>query len=239
MAFNIGSALNTNDGLAAAVSAFNDKASQTGVTAKINTAGTGITLTNDSGEDIQISSAAASVGAFDIINAPTGPIAPATATTPVAAISVAAGGSAYVVGQLTLDSNGSFSVANTNGESTGTGASYFTTTNTASELQPASTMDVSTVEAATRTLSTVDSSLSVISAQRAKFGALQSRFETSISSLTTTSENLSASRSRIQDADFALETANLTRTQILQQAGTAMVAQANQLPQSVLQLLKG
>ena len=95
------------------------------------------------------------------------------------------------------------------------------------------------MESATRSLATVDSSLAVISGQRAKFGALQSRFENAISSLNTTSNNLSASRSRIQDADFAMETANLSRTQILQQAGTAMVAQANQLPQSVLQLLKG
>lgn len=237
--FNIGSALNTNDGLAAAVTAFNDKSSQTGITAKLNAAGTGITLTNDSGADIQINSAAASVGTFDVVNAPVGPIPPAVVTTTPAVVSMAAGGSAYVVGALTLDSNGSFSVSNTNGESTGTGASYFSTANSASELQSASTMDVSTVEAATRTLTTVDSSLSVISSQRAKFGALQSRFETAISSLQTTSENLSASRSRIQDADFAMETANLSRTQILQQAGTAMVAQANQLPQSVLQLLKG
>nr|MBP9046429.1 flagellin [Moraxellaceae bacterium] len=67
--------------------------------------------------------------------------------------------------------------------------------------------------------------------------ALQSRFESSISSLQITSENQSAARSRIQDADFALETANLSRAQILQQAGTAMVAQANQIPQGVLQLL--
>ena len=101
------------------------------------------------------------------------------------------------------------------------------------------TLDVSTVDSATRTLSTVDAGIAVIASQRAKFGALQSRFETAITSLQTTSENLSASRSRIQDADFALETANLTRTQILQQAGTAMVAQANQLPNSVLKLLQG
>ena len=67
---------------------------------------------------------------------------------------------------------------------------------------------------------------------------MQARFETSISSLNITSENLSASRSRILDADFAAETANLSRAQILQQAGTAMVAQANQIPQGVLSLLK-
>ena len=88
-------------------------------------------------------------------------------------------------------------------------------------------------------LSTVDSAIAVISGQRAKFGALESRFNDAISSLQTSSDNLSQSRSRIQDTDFAAETANLSRTQILQQAGTAMVAQANQLPQQVLQLLKG
>jgi flagellin len=141
-----------------------------------------------------------------------------------------------------LDSNNSFGI--TSAAAAGgsvAGATYFTGTAgvAASELQSASSLDVSTVESATRSLATVDSSLAVISGQRAKFGALQSRFENAISSLNTTSNNLSASRSRIQDADFAMETANLSRTQILQQAGTAMVAQANQLPQSVLQLLKG
>nr|MDH4451447.1 flagellin [Rhodoferax sp.] len=77
------------------------------------------------------------------------------------------------------------------------------------------------------------------SANRAQLGAVQNRFLTTIENLNTNSENLSASRSRILDADFAMETSNLSRTQILQQAGTAMVAQANQLPQGVLQLLKG
>jgi len=69
-------------------------------------------------------------------------------------------------------------------------------------------------------------------------GAYQNRFDSVITNLQTTSENISASRSRIQDADFAAETANLSRAQILQQAGTAMVAQANQLPQQVLKLLQ-
>jgi flagellin len=156
-----------------------------------------------------------------------------------AAVPVAAGATAYIVGSITLDSNASFGVSSPLGAAGGAGTSYFSGLSGASELQAADTLDVSTVDSATRSLSTVDSSIAVISSQRAKFGALQSRFETTISSLNTTSENLSASRSRIQDADFAMETANLSRTQILQQAGTAMVAQANQLPQSVLQLLKG
>jgi len=95
------------------------------------------------------------------------------------------------------------------------------------------------VDGANRTLAIVDAALSAISGQRASYGALQSRFETTVNNLQSTSENMSASRSRIQDADFAAETANLSRAQILQQAGTAMVAQANQLPQGVLALLRG
>ncbi|MGE5652418.1 MAG: flagellin, partial [Bacillota bacterium] len=73
----------------------------------------------------------------------------------------------------------------------------------------------------------------------AQLGAIQNRFASTISNLTTTAENLSSARSRIQDADFASETASLTRGQILQQAGTAMLAQANSLPNGVLALLRG
>ena len=99
-------------------------------------------------------------------------------------------------------------------------------------------LDITTFTKATDALKTVDSALAFINGERAKLGALQSRFETSINNLQITSENMSASRSRIQDADFAMETANLSRAQILQQAGTAMVAQANQIPQGVLKLLQ-
>ena len=236
VSFNIGALPNNSDSLAQAISAFNDKSAQTGVTAKINAAGSGITITNDAGSDIFITSTSAA-GTFNVVNPALGPIPPAAAV-PGTPVNVAAAGTAYITGAISLDSNSSFSIGSPAGAAAA-GTSYFVGLTAASELQAASTMDVSTVDAATRTLSTVDSSLATISSQRAKFGALQSRFETTISSLNTTSENLSASRSRIQDADFAMETANLSRTQILQQAGTAMVAQANQLPQSVLQLLKG
>lgn len=85
----------------------------------------------------------------------------------------------------------------------------------------------------------MDAALTAVNGARATLGAVQSRFESTIENLSVGTENLSASRSRIMDADFAAETANLSRTQILQQAGTAMVAQANQLPQSVLKLLQG
>ena len=108
-----------------------------------------------------------------------------------------------------------------------------------SALSSVAKIDISTQEGANAALLVVDGALASISANRAQLGAVQNRFLTTIENLQTNSENLSASRSRIQDADFAMETANLSRTQILQQAGTAMVAQANQLPQGVLQLLKG
>ena len=84
----------------------------------------------------------------------------------------------------------------------------------------------------------VDRALAYVNSERANIGAQMSRFETTIGNLQSTTENLMASRARIQDADFAAETASLARAQVLQQAGTAMVAQANQLPQLVLTLLK-
>lgn len=97
----------------------------------------------------------------------------------------------------------------------------------------------STNSAARLTLGLLDDALAQVNTHRATLGAVQSRFENTIAYLRTAVENQSAARGRIMDADFAAETANLSRTQILQQAGTAMIAQANQLPQTVLQLLQG
>ena len=85
----------------------------------------------------------------------------------------------------------------------------------------------------------IDGALDKINSERAVYGATQSRFDAIISNLQVAGENQTAARSRIMDADFAVETANLSRSQILQQAGTAMVAQANALPQQVLKLLQG
>ena len=99
-------------------------------------------------------------------------------------------------------------------------------------------IDISSVAGANAALSSIDAALSTVSSSRASLGAIQNRFSSTISNLQTTTENLSASRSRIQDADFAQETANLSRAQVLQQAGTAMIAQANQLPNQVLTLLR-
>ena len=104
--------------------------------------------------------------------------------------------------------------------------------------QYADKIDVSTVKGAQQAMEVVDKALGAINSTRADLGAVQNRFTSVVANLQTSSENLSASRSRIKDTDFAKETAELTRTQILQQAGTAMLAQANQVPQGVLSLLR-
>jgi flagellin len=97
---------------------------------------------------------------------------------------------------------------------------------------------VSTAGAASSAITAIDSAISTVDSFRGTLGAVQSRFESTIANVTNIAENVSAARSRIVDADFALETANLTKAQILQQAGVAMLSQANQLPQTALSLLQ-
>jgi flagellin len=105
------------------------------------------------------------------------------------------------------------------------------------ETFSANAVSVATREDANDAIRTIDQALQQVNGLRAELGAVQTRFESTIDNLSVTSENLTASRSRIQDADFAAETANLTRAQILQQAGTSVLAQANAIPQNVLSLL--
>jgi len=222
LSFTVGTTVNA-DGLSSAVAAFNDASSKTGVTARVNAAGTGIYILNSSGEDITLdnnSSASATMAITDIAGGNS------------LTLNGGAANPAVVTGAITLDSDKSFGIT---GATTG---DIFDVATASAQLQAVSELDVSNVDAANRTLAMVDSALSAVNSQRARYGALQSRFETTISNLQTTSENLSASRSRIRDADFAQETANLSRAQILQQAGTAMLAQANALPQNVLSLLR-
>ena len=99
-------------------------------------------------------------------------------------------------------------------------------------------LDITSFAGAQRSLEIVDEALTAVNGARADLGAIQNRFTSVVANLQTSSENLAASRSRIRDTDFAKETAELTRTQILQQAGTAMLAQANQVPQNVMSLLR-
>ena len=100
-------------------------------------------------------------------------------------------------------------------------------------------VDVTTTTGAQNAITTLDNAINSVSTTRATLGAYQNRFEHTIANLSVTQENLAASESRIRDTDMAQEMVSFTRSQILVQAGTAMLAQANQAPQSVLQLLRG
>ncbi|SEK69848.1 flagellin [Nitrosovibrio tenuis] len=112
-------------------------------------------------------------------------------------------------------------------------------TTSATTVAGFSGVDISTKAGANAAVASMDSALAALNAGRADLGAYQNRFSSAISNVQTTAENLTASRSRIVDTDFASETATLSRNQVLQQAGTAMLAQANAMPQSVLTLLRG
>lgn len=108
----------------------------------------------------------------------------------------------------------------------------------AADLTATGTVDISTSGGASAALSNLDSAISTVMTQRATFGSVQNRFKAVVANLANYNENLKSARSRITDADFASETAELTRNQILQQAGTAILAQANSLPQQALTLLR-
>lgn len=234
------------DGLATAMKAFNDVASKTGVTARLDDAGTGLLLTNAAGNDIHLLNDSATgndINITDAFGGGTSSVA-VTAQNGAGAAQIAAGtpsaafgaNDAVITGELTLDSKSNFNVLDSNG-----GANGFLKTASAgdtAQLQGVASVNVSSVSAATRTITIIDSAIAAINSQRSTFGAAQSRLESTIGNNTTASENLSAARSRIRDADFAAETASLSRAQVLQQAGTAMLAQANASGQGVLSLLR-
>jgi len=234
-------AVNTQEQLAAAAQAFNDVAAKTGFSARVvrtdgATLNYALQLTNAEGKDLRLvnnnADAAISLADTKVIDGDANNLGGALALPANFANETwnSVSGS-WITGQLLLDADKSFSA-------TDSGAQFLlATTPQSSQLQAVVNMDVGTVDAATRTLAIVDSALAAVNAQRVRYGALQSRFEQSIANLQTTAENMSAARARIRDADYAEETARLTRAQILQQAGVAMLSQANALPRLVLELL--
>jgi flagellin len=124
------------------------------------------------------------------------------------------------------------------GSATSYGATASTTAASGSAQVHIKDIDISTITGSEQSLEIVDKALTQVNSARADLGAVQNRFTSTIANLATSSENISAAKGRITDTDFATETANMTKSQILQQAGTAMLAQANSLPQQVLSLLK-
>lgn len=219
--------------------AINAQSSNTGVTASLS--GTDLRLSAADGRDIIIgqttggaagggisagAGGATTVNGVEYRDGTIGAVADATATSTVDA--------AVNGGTLTFTANENIIITG-DGDDMGLGSANFTI---ALDTTTLSTVNVTSVAEANNTISRVDSALTVISTLRSELGAIQNRFESTISGLQAVSENLSASRGRIQDADFAAETASLTKAQILQQAGIAVLAQANTQPQVVLSLLQ-
>ncbi|OOZ42115.1 hypothetical protein BOW53_00605, partial [Solemya pervernicosa gill symbiont] len=223
--------------------AINDKSGATGVIAKLSLDKASITLEHDTGEDMAIStfdSSAAVDGASGTEVSMT--LSGGTGTSDVVlqngGVNAGTRDSTVVGGEVEFKSTaGYFSVESNTAE--GSGGVFQGTAGDlkASANETVSTIDISSVVGSNDAIDIVDGALARVDAIRADLGAVQNRFETTITNLQTSSENLSAARSRIQDTDFAAETAALTRSQILQQAGVAMLAQANSVPQLVLSLL--
>jgi len=197
-----------NDSSGALVDAINAVSSKTGVVATLDS-NSNLVLTANDGRNIELA---------------------ATGT----AANITGLASTVSFGTVGLQSDEQFDITGANaGNRIGHGSGIFGV----SDSKSVDSIDLSTREGSVEALDIVDLALEQVSASRANLGALQNRLESTINNLSTTSENLSASRSRILDADFAQETAQLSRNQIIQQAGVSILAQANQQPQIALSLL--
>lgn len=226
------------DDLSGFATLINSKTGSTGVTARLNTAQDGLILEQAHGYDIQLTGTADASGTlmvqglqFDPTNsaalASSGGFSAAGAAVALAGATTCA----TVGGQVTFESGQRFSISYSPGTNI-IGADSWSKLNTVAHI------NVATQIGANEAISVADNALAFLDEQRATFGALQNRLASTINNLQTNAENLSAARSQIQDADFAMESANLSRATILQQAGLAMLVQANQTQQSILQLLR-
>lgn len=211
--------------------AINAESPRTGVSATLNTDAGVLTLTNDDGHNIFINAVSNGTNDDDVLEV--GPTAAAfvSGATLTNDATTAANTDAVVVGgQVSMSAASAFSV-------TGTVAT-FAAADLVGSLTSVADVDITTQSGANNALDVLDQALRFVSDSRAAIGAIQNRLDFTISNLTNVAENVTAARSRVQDADFAMETASLTRSQILQQAGIAMLAQANAIPQNVLALLQ-
>lgn len=217
----------STDDLRPLADAINAKAASTGITAQISSDNKSLTLVSADGYDIKIDSfgdtSSTSINGIKL-----------TAGSNSTTLTEGGTDAAIIGGKVTFTANSGFSVTSTATDSTivpsGTGAT--------SSLSSVASINIGTQQGANDAVSVVDGALAYIDDQRATLGAIQNRFSSVVSSNQVTSENVAAARSRVLDADFAAETANLSRAQILQQAGTAMLAQANASTQNVLTLLR-
>jgi flagellin len=225
------SATVTGSDVSALATAVNAQSASTGITASAN--GGTLTFTSAEGYDVSIENYTNTGGGTASLQG-LNPFTDAVSGSAVALTAATATTDSSTVGGM-IQFNGSSGYTVTSAVA---GALFGATTANASSLTAVSAIDVSTVSGANDAIRIVDSALTATNNLRADLGAVQNRFTQTINSLQTASENLSAARSRILDADFASETAMLTRAQILQQAGVAILSQANAVPQNVLSLLR-
>ena len=241
------------DGL---VTSINDRSGATGVVAqKVDVPGTGnagtyrVQLFAADGRDIKMTSVTAASGTGGATSSALGLQGAydnnGTVTTVGSLASFSATGSSNgnrnstVGGRVIIANDTAYTLTSTiAGTTGGLFAVGSTATVAGAKTGALSTVDISTVLGSNKALGIIDAALSRVNNTRANLGALQNRFQMTIDNLQTTSDNLAASRSRIKDADFAEETATMSRWNVLQSAGTAMLAQANQGPQAAMQLLR-
>lgn len=240
-AVTVAAVITDTDDLSTLVAAVNDNAGETGITARLDKAGDMI-LTSTTGEDIQIhdfSFIASGDGATQLQagfttldNNQEDPKAVAAVDQTVTG---AADGSADIVaqGQVTFHSNGAYTVDT----DTAAATNLFSVDTSASGLEDVGSVDISSQIGSGEALKVIDGAIAYLDAQRADLGAVMNRFESTIANLQNISENVTAARSRILDADIAQETSEMTKQNILQQAGVSILAQANQAPQLALSLL--
>lgn len=226
---NINATVAATTDLTEIAKAVNQASGTTGITATI--ANNIVTLTQAEGYDIKISDFLATGSAtINVTGSEAGAIA----------IGAAVGtDSTTVGGELTFDSNIAFTIVSDAGAGAGSLFSTAANVGNTSTLASIDNVDISTVTGAANAIKSIDGALATIDSMRGSLGAIQNRFESTIANLSNVSENLSAARSRILDADIAMETSAMTKNNILQQAGVAILAQANQTPQLALQLLQG
>ena len=218
------SVLDTGD-LSELAKAINDVAGSTGVTAVLNDTKDTINLENSDGYNITATWVAGTM-AFG------GADADGTAVGATQAV-VTATPNSTVAGQLSFDAAKAYAVTDSNAILFGDALAH------GSALSAVTTVDITTQRGSNDAINIIDGAIAFIDSLRGDLGAVQNRFESTIANLMNVSENISAAKSRIVDTDFALETANLTKAQILQQAGIAMLAQANTTSQAALTLLQG
>jgi len=225
-ATSVSAAVTTGD-LTALATAINDVAGKTGVSATLSSDKASVIIKQSEGKDVIIEG-------FTNSAAGTVQVKGSAAAATNQALTSGVADSTRIAGQVTLSADSGFTAVSSVGVDVIVGG----TTTTASTASLLSSVDISTVNGANTAIDIIDASLAQINRMRAGLGAIQNRFSNTIQNLQTTTENLTASRSRIQDADFATETAAMTRSQILQQAGIAVLAQANASTNNVMSLLR-